>query len=90
LPTFPGCVVSVHPIAALQPVGQLAPLVVVVPAVDPVLAPLRALAELGEELRQAILAEAPAGDVLDGPAAEGLVRGAIEAELRARAAAHRP
>jgi inorganic pyrophosphatase len=90
VPTFPGCMVPVYPIAALQPVGQLAPLVVVVPVADPTLAPLRALAELNENLRQAILAEAPTAEVVEGAAAETLVRGGIEAELRARAAAQRP
>ncbi len=82
--------VPVYPIAALQPAGQLAPLVVVVPAVDPALGPLRTLAELGEELRRAVLAEAPTAEVVEGAAAEALVRNAVEAELRARATAQRP
>lgn len=90
VPTFPGCAVPVYPIAALQPVGQLAPLVVVVPAVDPALGPLRTLAELGEELRRALLGEAPTAEVVEGAAAEALVRNAVEAELRARATAQRP
>jgi inorganic pyrophosphatase len=86
-PTFVGCVIPVHPVGLVRVPGRAAPLVVGVPAVDPVLARARAIAELPEAARAAVLAEAAGGELGDAAAAEAAVRVGIEAELRARAAA---
>jgi inorganic pyrophosphatase len=88
-PTFPGCTVIVHPIGLLRMPDRPAPLVVTVPAADPMLAPFREVDELPDALRQAVLAQAAEVTRSDAAAAETTVRAAIEAYQRARAEAER-